>query len=186
VQSENQSQTPRTISRIDFRGLPEQLRTELLAKMPIQKGAKLSAELLQEALRVAKSFDQRLDIQVNEAPSSPNVPPQFKDTVAVIVYDPAAVWPQRIKLQASALDAMAIEKVTPVCPRQLLDAPRTGVVQLAVIVAKDGTVKEVDPLTGPESLVEPAIDAVRRWKYRAVLLNGLPVEVQTTVDVSFA
>jgi hypothetical protein len=34
-------------------------------------------------------------------------------------------------------------------------------------------------------LIEAAIDAVRQWKYRPTLLNGEPVEVITTVTVTF-
>jgi len=30
-----------------------------------------------------------------------------------------------------------------------------------------------------------SIDAVKQWKYRAYLLNGMPVEIETQVQVSF-
>ena len=34
-------------------------------------------------------------------------------------------------------------------------------------------------------LQQAAIDAVSRWRYRPYLLNGQPVEVETTVSVVF-
>jgi protein TonB len=34
-------------------------------------------------------------------------------------------------------------------------------------------------------LAQAALDAVRNWRYRPYLLNGEPVEVQTTVNVTF-
>jgi hypothetical protein len=178
MQSANQSQQHRTISGISFRGPSELAQKELLARMPIHEGTALSDELLQEARREVKRFDERLETQVNEAPVHSNVPPKYRDTVSVIIYDPATV-PRRILLDESVLDSVAIEKALPV-------SPAAGMVRLSVVVAKDGTVAEIDPLAGPELLVEPAMDAVKRWRYRPVLLNGLPVEVQTTLHVSFA
>jgi protein TonB len=34
-------------------------------------------------------------------------------------------------------------------------------------------------------LTQAAVDAVRSWRYRPYLLNGDPVEVETTVNVVF-
>jgi outer membrane biosynthesis protein TonB len=34
-------------------------------------------------------------------------------------------------------------------------------------------------------LVKAALDAVRQWTYQPTLLNGQPVEVLTTIDISF-
>jgi protein TonB len=39
---------------------------------------------------------------------------------------------------------------------------------------------------GPESLLEASLNAVREWKYRPYLLRGEPVEVQTTIRLTFA
>ena len=193
MQSQDQSQPPRSIWRISIRGLSEQAKSELLSKMPIHEGSVLSEQLLQEALQLAKMVDPRLEVFVNKAPgpeASHDIPPKLRDklgplphgnAVNVTFYDPAKV-PQRIKVEARVQDSMSIEKAMPVCS----DAHVTGVVQLAVIVGKDGTVTKINPIAGPERLVEAAVDAVKHWKYRPTLLNGLPVEVQTTVDVSFA
>jgi protein TonB len=34
-------------------------------------------------------------------------------------------------------------------------------------------------------LTQSALEAVRQWKYRPYLLNGEPVEVETTIQVNF-
>jgi len=39
--------------------------------------------------------------------------------------------------------------------------------------------------SGPLMLQQAAVDAVRTWRYRPYLLNGDPVEVETTVNVIF-
>jgi periplasmic protein TonB len=35
-------------------------------------------------------------------------------------------------------------------------------------------------------LVPAALDAVKQWRYRPFLLNGEPVEVETTITVTFS
>jgi protein TonB len=35
-------------------------------------------------------------------------------------------------------------------------------------------------------LQQAALDAVRQWRYQPTLLNGEPVEVDTTIDVIFS
>ncbi len=179
MQSQEQLQLPRPISHIYFRGCSQKAQTELLARMPIHQGGLLSSELLQRTEEVAKAYDGRLEIAL--APIlSPDalleLPREFG--VSVTIYDPALV-PRRIRVEGHVQDTMSVEKVMPA-------RHGAGVVQLAVVIAKDGTVMEVQPLTGPESLLDSAIDAVRRWRYRPTLLNGVPVEVQTTVEMDFA
>jgi protein TonB len=40
-------------------------------------------------------------------------------------------------------------------------------------------------ISGHPLLIEAALDAVRKWRYRPTLLNGEPVEVDTTISVLF-
>ena len=56
---------------------------------------------------------------------------------------------------------------------------------LAVLINKDGRVQDVGVMSGAPLLAEAAANAVRQWTYRTTLLNGVPVEVVTTVDVPF-
>jgi protein TonB len=40
-------------------------------------------------------------------------------------------------------------------------------------------------VSGPEHLIAPAMDAVKQWRYRPTLIDGEPVEVDTTISVIF-
>jgi protein TonB len=60
-----------------------------------------------------------------------------------------------------------------------------GAVTLHVIIGTDGSVKEVTPTGGHPLLVPAAVVAVRQWRYRPFLLDGDPIEVDTTVSVDF-
>jgi protein TonB len=53
-------------------------------------------------------------------------------------------------------------------------------------LAQDGTVEQIEVVSGHPLLQQAAVDAVRQWSYRPTLLNGEPVEVDTTVDLIFS
>jgi len=57
---------------------------------------------------------------------------------------------------------------------------------LDAIISKDGMVQKVSLISGHPLLVQAAEDAVLKWKYQPTLLNGEPVEVETTVTIHFA
>ena len=56
---------------------------------------------------------------------------------------------------------------------------------LHAIIDREGRVAELEVLSGHPVLVKAAMDAVQLWRYRPTLLNGEPVEVETTIKVSF-
>jgi protein TonB len=81
--------------------------------------------------------------------------------------------------------ASIIRRVLPEYPEIARAAHVSGTVALHAIIARDGTVQELAYVSGPPLLIKAAIDAVKQWRYRPTLLNGIPVEVETTIDVVF-
>jgi periplasmic protein TonB len=61
-----------------------------------------------------------------------------------------------------------------------------GTVHLRAIMAKDGSVQGVTVLDGEPRLAKSAEKAVKKWRYKPKMVNGEPVEVQTTIAVAFA
>jgi protein TonB len=53
------------------------------------------------------------------------------------------------------------------------------------VISKEGNVEELTYISGPGLLMRNAMDAVRQWRYQPTLLNGEPVEVDTTISVIF-
>ena len=53
------------------------------------------------------------------------------------------------------------------------------------MIAKDGTIQELQVVNGHPLLVPAALEAVKQWVYQPTLLNGEPVEVITQIDVNF-
>jgi protein TonB len=58
-------------------------------------------------------------------------------------------------------------------------------VVLHAVISKDGSVEDLQYVSGPPLLMKAAMDAVRQWRYQPTQLNGEPVEVDTTVSVVF-
>jgi protein TonB len=81
--------------------------------------------------------------------------------------------------------AKLIRKVVPVYPRMAIAARISGTVRLMGRVGIDGTVQQIQVVSGPPLLVQAALDAVRQWLYRPTLLNNKAVEVIAPIDVIF-
>jgi protein TonB len=107
-------------------------------------------------------------------PSSPAAPPPAADPP-----------PQRIRVGGNVEAASLLPRVVPQYPAMAVAAHVSGTVVLHAVIAKDGTVQELAYVSGPALLLKAAMDAVRQWRYRPTLLNGQPVEVETTIDVVF-
>jgi TonB family protein len=92
----------------------------------------------------------------------------------------------RIRLGGNVAAAKLINRVPPVYPLEARQSHVSGTVRLHVILAQDGSIKSLDVVSGDALLVPAAVDAVKQWRYQPTLLNGEPVEVDTTIDVIFS
>lgn len=61
-----------------------------------------------------------------------------------------------------------------------------GTVVLAATISRTGAIENLRIVSGPPMLAPAAEAAVQTWRYRPYLLNGEPVEVETTVQVIFS
>jgi TonB family protein len=115
------------------------------------------------------------------APPPPPPPPQWAPP-----WNPAPpkpTGPQRVS--SGVMAGLAISQPQPVYPDAAKAQHIQGVVVLRARIAKDGTVKDLQLISGPPALVVSAIDAVRQWKYKPFLLNGEPTEVDTTININY-
>jgi len=99
---------------------------------------------------------------------------------------PPKAAPSRIKVGGQVQAANLIHQVLPVYPAIAKTAHVSGTVRLHAVIAKDGSIQELQYVSGPALLMKSAMDAVHEWKYRPTMLNGEPVEVDTTIDVVFS
>jgi TonB family protein len=75
---------------------------------------------------------------------------------------------------------------TPKYPEAAKKARIQGTVVLNAVIGKDGTVENLNVVSGPEELQQSSLDAVSQWTYKPYLLNGDPIEVETTINVIYS
>jgi protein TonB len=105
-------------------------------------------------------------------------PPQPPATSAPVPRAPISIS-QGVQL------ALLIHRVEPIYPIIAKQSHVQGTVQIRAIIARDGSVEQLEVLSGPPLLVRAARDAVLLWRFHPTLLNGEPVEVQTYFTVVF-
>lgn len=94
--------------------------------------------------------------------------------------------PGRIRVAADVEAKMLQHEVAPIYPAIAVAARVQGTVTLHAVIGPDGSIKELQYISGPPLLMRSAMDAVKQWKYKPFLLNGQPTEVDTSIPVAFA
>jgi len=97
----------------------------------------------------------------------------------------ALAQPKRVRISQGVTKGLLIQRIEPKYPPLALAAHIWGQVVLKAIISKQGEIKELQLVSGHPMLVPAAIEAVTQWRYRPYLLNGEPVEVESTVTVTF-
>jgi len=95
--------------------------------------------------------------------------------------------PVRLRLGGDVQAPKLVTKIQPLYPATAKTAGVQGTVILHAVIGLDGRPlslrvmnKDVDP-----DLARASVEAVSQWRYRSTLLNGEPIEVDTTVKVNF-
>ena len=98
---------------------------------------------------------------------------------------PKIATPQRVRVSSGVSTGLLVRKVAPTYPPLARQARIQGTVILQAQISKDGSIQNLQLISGHPMLAPAAIEAVKQWKYRPYLLNGEPVEVETQVQVNF-
>src|SRR5580704_6396682 len=98
---------------------------------------------------------------------------------------PKAVNPQRIRVSQGVTQGMIIRKIQPAYPPLARQARIQGPVVLQAEIGKDGSIQNLRLISGHPMLAPAAIEAIKQWKYKPYILNGEPVEVETTITFNF-
>jgi len=90
-----------------------------------------------------------------------------------------------VRVSSMVVAGLLIRKTIPPYPIIARVARIEGTVVLQATISTTGTIENLRAVSGPPMLQQAALDAVQTWRYRPYLLNGQPVEVETTVNVVF-
>jgi periplasmic protein TonB len=98
---------------------------------------------------------------------------------------PKIAAPQRVRVSQGVTEGLLIRKLQPTYPPLAKTARIQGDVVLNAVISKNGAIENLRVMSGHPMLVTSALDAVKQWKYKPYILNGEPVEVETTITVKF-
>jgi|GEM_PF-5674355 len=90
-----------------------------------------------------------------------------------------------IKLSPTLAQNLLIQKSEPVIPHYPMAARVTGTVVVLFELGTHGEVLCPIVISGPKMLQKPALDAVRKYKYKPYLLEGRPAVAETSTSVVF-
>jgi TonB family protein len=89
------------------------------------------------------------------------------------------------KVPAEVMERLLVRKVDPVYPEAARRSNLQGAVVLDAVIAADGTVVNLHPVSGADALISAAMDAARWWRFRPYRVRGEPATVETTLSVEF-
>ncbi|HTC93353.1 MAG TPA: energy transducer TonB [Terriglobales bacterium] len=190
--------------------LPKTLITTFLVAPPppppppppvaVVKVAKIETELDQGALRTPTKIPEKIKmVKEEEAPPAESagipggvaggVPGGSMGGVIGSLLGGTGSVPKvtlnRVRVSAGVVEGNLIHKVVPLYPPLAKTARIQGTVVLHAIISKQGNVENLNVISGHPMLMPAAVEAVKQWKYKPYILNGEPVEVETTVTVNF-
>jgi len=175
----------KTIRSINFVGVSDETRNTLMNRLALHVGDSVDKNALLDATKRVTEFDEHLKVglgtptegEVALTVIGPN--PGMKRT------EPAADDRPALRIGGNVQSTKLVYQPHPVYPPDAKAARVQGQVKLMAVIGKDGTVTNLEVISGDALLVPSAIDAVRQWVYEPTLLNGEPVAVKTQIDVNY-
>lgn len=130
--------------------------------------------------------DKTRDITLNIAAVAYEEDVVAKGTAKAVSAEPGGKA-TRLRVGGDIQAGKIVSKVQPVYPEAAKTAGSQGTVVLHAVIGTDGTVlslRVVNDKVDPE-LARASIESVAKWRYSPTLLNGQPIEVETTIEVNF-
>jgi periplasmic protein TonB len=102
------------------------------------------------------------------------------------VPDPTVITGRGERVEMSTDTRQALTRpVRPEYPLLARQMKVQGQVVLSVFIDKDGSIENLQIVSGPAILADAARAAVKQWRFKPYLQNGVPVATQARVTVAF-
>jgi TonB family protein len=128
----------------------------------------------------AKSNAIHLDVNSGETSSASNAPAPANAPVNGRTVNAG----DRVQLSPQTAQSVSVS-VPPDYPLLARQMKVQGAVSLQALISKEGTIQELQILSGPRILAAAAREAVKQWHFKPYLQNGQPVETQAKITVNF-
>ena len=103
----------------------------------------------------------------------------------VVIPKLAPVTAKRVRISQGVIAGMVIYRVEPEYPLLARQARIQGEVVMTAIISKEGTIENLQVVSGHPLLLQAALNAVKQWRYRPFMVSGEPVEVETKITATF-
>jgi periplasmic protein TonB len=126
----------------------------------------------------------KVDLQAGKAP-----PPSEPAAVAAApsqtpVAAPATEAAERVHMSPNATLALS-HPVSPNYPLLARQMKVQGSVIMQALISREGTIQDLQVLSGPAILAAAAREAVKQWRFKPYVQEGQPVETQAKITVNF-
>jgi TonB family protein len=123
----------------------------------------------------AKSNAIHLDVNSGATSAASGVPAPANPVVSV---------GNRVQMSPQTAQSVSVS-VPPDYPLLARQMKVQGAVSLQALISREGTIQELQILSGPSILAAAALEAVKQWHFKPFLQNGQPVETQARITVNF-
>jgi TonB family protein len=190
---------PMAPAKIQFMGVPQDVEQKVRARLTIHDGDQVTPDSMAQIQAAAREVDEHFTASIMFSKTEalvrlslgmwpPSAPPASAGLAPTLI-DPVPSdrpTPSRIRVGGNVQTANLLSKVNPMYPPLAKQARIQGVVHFTVVISRDGTIQNIEVISGHPLLVPAALEAVKQWTYKPTLLNNNPVEVITQVDVNFS
>ena len=170
----------------------EQLRDQMEAQVDSQLDAVLNPETMDEIARPAdkaelhnEEIQKQMQAAFQQAQQQQQAALQEQSRFEQLAMRLEEMWWGDVHVDADEQQKKLQTRVTPEYPDVARQAGVEGTVTLRVEIGPDGSVQDIEPISGPPLLERAAAEAVAQWRYAPTLVDGSAVSVVTTVSVEF-
>lgn len=93
--------------------------------------------------------------------------------------------PSQQPVDSKVIEGRLTHRVEPEYPLMAKVGHIQGVVILAATIGKDGRLHNLKALCGHPILIDASMEAIKQWRYRPYMVNGEPVDLETTIKTEF-
>lgn len=103
---------------------------------------------------------------------------------AQVTREPVVSASDRVQLSPQAAQSVTVS-VPPDYPLLARQMKVQGAVILQALISREGSIQELQIVSGPAILAAAAREAVKQWRFKPYLQSGQPVETQARITVNF-
>jgi TonB family protein len=184
------AENPAAQAPVSLASQPEEAEnTHRLVSIPPKAAPEVRAELQSSPPPSIPSIeDQPKATEVQWTPPGAQQPISRGVVTVSLSNYPSLRVPPELRSQAVAAKlqiGQVVSRVDPIYPAEAEQQRVEGTVKLHPIIGTDGSVRDIEGVSGPPALVPAVLSAVRQWRYQPTLLAGQPVETGQDVTIVF-